>query len=175
MVLVSTKADDAVLDKLDPDRRITGSVNGSRMPLFDSVRVDHGVPLTFLVTADDQFALPYILEVRPQAEFNYEAGKNKLINLKIGSEHGPNVTFTVPGDVNTSGGYGDHEDAGRQEHLLRLSGWVDVESRVTVGCAGAVLAYIQRRRAVAFLPGDQAANAMFCVSIIEMFTMRGIM
>ncbi|KAL1634726.1 hypothetical protein SLS56_002128 [Neofusicoccum ribis] len=152
VVLVSTKVDDAVLDRLDPERKSVGSIDGSH----------------------DQFALPYLLEVRPQAEFYYEPGRNKLGNLKIGTETGPNVTFTVPGDVQT-GGYGGNEDVGRQENFLRLCGWVDLESRITVGCAGAVLAYVQRRRAVSFLPGDEAANDMFRISTIEMFTLRGNM
>lgn len=33
VVLISTKADDAVMDKLDPERRSVGSVDGSRTPL----------------------------------------------------------------------------------------------------------------------------------------------
>ncbi|KAH7031981.1 muts domain V-domain-containing protein [Macrophomina phaseolina] len=155
IVLVSTKADDAVMDKLDSDRSFS-SVNGSRM-------------------ARDQFALPYILEVRPTVEFNYESGRNKLVNLKIESGAGPKVAFTVPGDIHTSSGYGGGGDAGSQERLLRLSGWINLDSRITVGCAGAVLAYTHRRRTASFLPGDGAANELFRVSTVEMFTLKGNM
>lgn len=81
----------------------------------------------------------------------------------------------MPGDIHTNGGYDDGDDVGRQEHLLRLSGWINMESRITVGCAGAVLAYIHRRRTIAFLPGDQAANDMFRVSTIQMFTLKSTM
>ncbi|KAB2576043.1 MutS protein-like protein 5 [Lasiodiplodia theobromae] len=153
VVLVATRADDSVLDKLDPERRSLSSTDDSH----------------------DQFALPYILEVRPTPEFNYDSGKSKLANLKIGTDGGPNVTFTIPGDVQTSGAYGDDEDTGRLEHLLRLHGWINLDSKISVGCAGAVLAYVHRRRSVSFLPGDRAAADLFRIATIEMFTLRSTM
>jgi len=127
---------------------------------------------------DDRFGLPYILDVRPSPEFNYEAAKNKLVNLRIGSDAGPQVTFVTPGDAVAHDGYNDGIDgdvAGRQGKLLRLSGWIDVDSRVTVGCAGAVLTYLQRRKAVEYLPGDGSANLAFRITTIEMFSLSGTM
>jgi DNA mismatch repair protein MSH5 len=83
--------------------------------------------------ADDQFRLPYLLEVRPAAEFNYEAAKIKLVNLQLGQDDGPQVTFVIPGDVLAVEGFDDDENfAGRQGQLLRLAGWIDLESRFTV-------------------------------------------
>jgi DNA mismatch repair protein MSH5 len=38
-----------------------------------------------------------------------------------------------------------------------------------------VLAYIHRKRAATFLPGDMAAQAMHRISTIEMFTLAGSM
>lgn len=126
----------------------------------------------------DPFSLPYVLAVRPSAEFAYEAAKNKLYNLRIGAPDGPQVTFVVPGDViaGDEDGFGGDEDyPGRQGQLLRLSGWIDLDSHLTVGCAGAVLSYIQRRRASGYLPGDPAAHAMFRVSTMQMFSLTGTM
>lgn len=129
-------------------------------------------------TPADQFRLPYVVEIRPSPEFSYEGGKNKLVNLHFLSDAEPQVSFITPGDSDT---YEDHEhgnDAGftgRQGKLLRLSGWIDIESRLTVGCAGAVLTYIQRRKAVDYLPGDADANLAFCISGIEMFSLSGTM
>ncbi|KAK8216575.1 muts domain V-domain-containing protein [Phyllosticta capitalensis] len=151
-VLVSTRVDDGVLDKLDPERRRGSSVDGS----------------------NDQFALPFMLDIRPASEFAYESAKNKLVNLNIGADRGPNVTFTVPGDIQTADIVND-TDVARQQNLLRLEGWVDMDCKVTTGCAGAVLAYLQRRRANAFLPGNPAGNALFRVSQIVMFTLQGHM
>ncbi|KAK7535827.1 muts domain V-domain-containing protein [Phyllosticta citribraziliensis] len=152
VVLVSTRVDDAVFDKLDPERRRGSSVDGS----------------------NDQFALPFMLEIRPATEFAYDGAKNKLVNLNIGSDRGPQVTFTVPGDVQTADLVND-TDIARQQNLLQLEGWVDMDCKVTVGCAGAVLTYLQRRRAAAFLPGDRTDNALFRVSHIVMFTLEGHM
>ncbi|TKA69375.1 hypothetical protein B0A55_06164, partial [Friedmanniomyces simplex] len=103
---------------------------------------------------------------------------NKLVNLRLGQQGGPRVTFVVPGDVTA-----EHEDfnnpeagfAGRQGQLLRLSGWINVESRTTVGCAGAVLSYLQRRRTTSYLPGDQASAATFRIATVEMFSLSGSM
>ncbi|KAI9699119.1 MAG: MutS protein msh5 [Candelina mexicana] len=156
VILLSTRVDESVDEHLDPERRNRNSL------------VDGNQPLN----------MPYILEVRPSPEFNYEAAKNKLVNLRIGSDTGPHITFATPGDIAMGGGYaGDDEVgfAGRQGKLLRLSGWIDVESRLTVGCAGALLTYLQRRRAVGFLPGEPAANLGFRITTIEMFSLKGMM
>jgi DNA mismatch repair protein MSH5 len=158
VVLVNTKCDDDVVGRLDPELRDPrASVDGRNA---------------------DQTQLPYLMECRPTAEFGYEAARNKLINLNIGQRDGPRVTFVVPGDV-----VADFEDynnpdagiAGRQGQLLRLSGWINIESRTTVGCAGAVLSYLQRRRATAYMPQDPNSAAMFRIRTIEMFTFSGSM
>ncbi|KAF2428685.1 hypothetical protein EJ08DRAFT_324329 [Tothia fuscella] len=147
--------DDEVVDRLDPE-----------------LRMRHASTLE----SNDQFRLPYILEVRPTVEFKYEAGKNKLVNLRLDSESGPLIKFTVPNDVLGADGYDTlGEFAGRQEHLLRLAGWVDVESRITVGCAGALISYLQRRRAAGYLPGDESAHSFFQISTVKMFSLKGFM
>lgn len=158
LVLVSTKCDDEVFNRLDPEM-------GSPRASVDG-------------RAGDQTRLPYLLECRPNSEFGYESARNKLVNLRIGQPDGPNVTFVVPGDIlghehDCMGG--DAGFAGRQGQLLRLAGWINLESRLTVGCAGAVLSYLQRRRTTAYLPGDEAATAMFRISTVEMFSLSGSM
>ncbi|KAK3708862.1 hypothetical protein LTR37_011192 [Vermiconidia calcicola] len=158
IVLVSTKSNDEVFNRLDPEsRNPRASVDGR---------------------SSDQTRLPYLLECRPSAEFGYDSARNKLVNLRIGQPGGPNVTFVVPGDIVAhEGDYvsGDAGFAGRQGQLLRLSGWINMESRLTVGCAGAVLSYLQRRRATAYLPGDRAAADMLRVATVEMFSLSGSM
>ncbi|KAI9708990.1 MAG: hypothetical protein M1812_007803 [Candelaria pacifica] len=156
VILLSTRVDESVDEHLDPERRNRDS----------------------LVDGNELLAMPYILEVRPSPEFNYDAAKNKLVNLRIGSDTGPHIIFATPGDVVTGGGYGGDDEvgfAGRQGKLLRLSGWIDFESPLTVGCAGALLTYLQRRRAVGFLPGEPAANLGFRITTIEMFSLKGMM
>lgn len=64
---------------------------------------------------------------------------------------------------------------GRQGKMLALSRLVDFESPLAMGCAGALLAYLQRRRAVMFLPGDREAQTCMQVSRIEMTALKGYM
>ncbi|KAF2764623.1 hypothetical protein EJ03DRAFT_391948 [Teratosphaeria nubilosa] len=159
VILVSSKCDDGVLDRLDPEMR-----DGRAMSVDGR--------------STDQTRLPYLLECRPNAEFGYDAARNKLVNLRIGQRDGPRVTFVVPGDVVAETDNHDdpeHSFAGHQGALLRLSGWINIESRTTVGCAGAVLSHLQRRRAAAYLPGDRGAAAMFRVTTVEMFSLSGMM
>lgn len=125
----------------------------------------------------DQFALPYIIESRPSPEFSYEAGKNKLINLNLSTDGGPDVSFITPGYDDAYETYGRGNEAGftgRQGKLLRLSAWIDMESRLTVGCACALLTYVGRRQVVENLPDGTAAGTFSIVSI-EMFSLQGMM
>lgn len=55
------------------------------------------------------------------------------MNLRLGEDDGPQVTFVIPGDVVVGQDYDGGENfLGNQGRLLRLSGWVDMDSRVTV-------------------------------------------
>jgi len=82
---------------------------------------------------DDQFRLPFLLEVRPPAEFGYEAAESKLANLRLDANHASRVKFVVPGDVCLEDPAYDFKSApGQQGKLLHLAGLVDKESRLTV-------------------------------------------
>lgn len=154
-MLVSTKCNEDLINQLDPDPaqdRDSAPIQRNR----------------------DTTRLPYLLECRPNAEFGYDSSRKRLIGLNIGQRDGPRVTFVVPGDIVPQTGSrtaDDFELPDRQGQLLRLSGWINLESRLTVGCAGAVLSYIQRRRATSYLPGDWEASGLFRVSTIEMFSL----
>jgi DNA mismatch repair protein MSH5 len=155
VVLISTKCSEELINQLDPEMANgRGSIAGERN--------------------SDTTRLPYLLECRPNAEFGYQASRKKLVNLRIGQHDGPRVTFVVPGDILPQAGsrvVGEDDHADRQGQILRLSGWINLDSSLTVGCAGAVLSYIQRRRATAYLPGDGEASGMFRVDTIEMFSL----
>lgn len=108
VILVSTRTDEVVLENLDPEARNEGSDTST-------------------------LQLPYLLDQRPAPEFAFESAKSKLAGLRLQQEGGPHVSFVVPGDVVAADGYlGNEESPGRQEQLLRLAGWVDMESRLTV-------------------------------------------
>ena len=119
-----------------------------------------------------------MLEFRPSPEFDYDAGKSKLMNLHLFADGSSDVSFTTPGDNDPYNDYGDCDDAGYtgyQGHLLRLSASIDVESRLTIGCAGALLTYVARRKAVEHLPDDINANNLFRVTKLQMFTLKETM
>ncbi|KAF2019048.1 hypothetical protein BU24DRAFT_341301 [Aaosphaeria arxii CBS 175.79] len=154
VVIVSNKMSDEMLEKIDPDHGIAISEGGS------NGRLD----------------LPFFIEFRPSNEFSHDFGQSKLASLNILSGDGPGVTFIVPGDVvPATANIADDSSSFRQRQLLRLASWISLDSHLSVGCAGALLAYVQRRRAIAYLPGDVAANAMFRISSLEMFSLRDIM
>lgn len=110
VILVSTKIDEKVIDTFDPEARSSESLSGD----------------------NDQFRLPFLLDVRPPSEFYYDAAKSKLANLRLGEDYGTRVRFNVPGEPAIVDHPGKESAAGQQGQLLRLAGWVDLESRSTV-------------------------------------------
>ncbi|KAL8671223.1 MAG: hypothetical protein Q9168_004277 [Polycauliona sp. 1 TL-2023] len=156
VILLSTKSDEQVSIHLDPTRGNIESTAGD---------------------ADD-LSFPYLLEVRPSPEFGFESAKTKLSNIRLPNSAASQMAFVTPGDAESYEDYIESSEpdyTGRQGKLLRLSGIVDLESRLTVGCAGAVLTYLQRRKAVVYLPGDDTAQPAFRVSAIGMFSLDGVM
>jgi DNA mismatch repair protein MSH5 len=110
VVLVSTKIDDTVIDRFDPEAKGSGSTS----------------------VGNDQFRLPFLLEVRPPSEFYYNAARSKLVNLHLGEDNGTRVSFNVPGELGVNNHVEEDNVAGQQGQLLRLAGWIDIESRTTV-------------------------------------------
>ena len=174
VILLSSKADENVSTHLDPTGGICGSV--ARDGEYRHLRKLSTADIA-MISAED-FAAPYLLQVRPSQEFGFESAKVKLSNLHLSSNTAPLMAFVTPGDAESYEDYiesTEPEYTGRQGKLLRLSGIVDLESRLTVGCAGAVLTYLQRRKAVVYLPGDVTAQPAFRVSGLEMFSLGGVM
>lgn len=126
VVLVSTKTDDAVIDRLDPDGR-SGSSNSG-----DS-KFEEPILFHTLTSIDDQFRLPFLLEVRPPNEFSYDSAISKLVSLRLGEDHESKVQFVVPGDIMVGNSAHDGEStSGQQGRLLHLAGMVDLGSHLTV-------------------------------------------
>ncbi len=102
----------------------------------------------------------------------------KLVNLESAISRNDGTTFFVPGDASTLEDDQDHENFGstnRQGKLLRLSSWIDFENRVGIGCMGAILTHLQRRRAADYLPDDPDAQWAFRVRSLEMVTLQNTM
>ncbi|PYH68173.1 MutS family protein MSH5 [Aspergillus vadensis CBS 113365] len=116
--------------------------------------------------SDTHSYVPYQLDVRPSQEFNYSNAKNKLISLDISSRHEHRIKFFVPHNGLVDGEQLDTEnlDLTLQEgKLLHVSGSIDVENTVTIGCAASMSILSER------------ASGIFRVSSVEMFTLSGTM
>ena len=123
--------------------------------------------------------LPYQVNIRPTQEFSYEGAKSKLASLETAFAQSAGTSFLVPGDPSAyeTDEALHHEigSTGRQGKLLALSSCLDFESTVGIGCIGAILTYIQRRRAADFLPHDPDAQLAFRVTALEMVCLNSMM
>lgn len=89
----------------------------------------------------------------------------------MSSERNEHIQFLVPGDGLTYDDQVGTENVGFTAHegkILHLAGFIDMENTISVGCAGALLTYLQRKRATEYLPNDDSVHA-FRVRSIEMF------
>ncbi|KAF8244532.1 hypothetical protein K440DRAFT_513134, partial [Wilcoxina mikolae CBS 423.85] len=109
--------------------------------------------------------LPYRVLIRPSGEFSYDAAKRKLIALRIGEDSGPDIQ--VPADLHDVSS--DGQSRGK---LLKLAAWINIDSKTTVGCAGAVLAYLQRKKAI---ETGTNRNERLEISSVEMFSLANVM
>ena len=127
---------------------------------------------------DAQFRLPYQVETRPSQEFSFEGAKIKLSNLKTDSTQTQNLKFLVPGEAFSRDYSEERDDLGfteQQGRLLCMSGSIDMENRVSIGCAGALITYLQRKHPPASLSGVQVANLAFRIRSVEMLSFQGTM
>lgn len=174
VVLTPFRLDDATMSILAPDSRSSATDDAQSMASDRRFFVQ----ATTDAYPGQGFNLPYVFEPRPSGDFAYESSATKLINLGIGENDRAHVSYAVPGEVMGDGDRaldGIDLNVGHQGRLHRLSCFIDLDSQVSVGCAGAVLGYLQRRRSAAFLPGDDQIQTLFHVSTVEMASLQGSM
>lgn len=167
VLLASTRADHLVSDT----QRANSDGEGGNTLL---VLLPQWILLTIIPA---QFNFPWQVDVRPSSEFNYTNARTKLAMLETSLEGDERVQFLVPGDGLSYDDQVDADELGftaQEGRLLRLTGCIDMENTISVGCAGAVLTYLQRRKATAYLPNDPEINRLY-VRSIEMFTLKGTM
>ncbi|ETN41594.1 uncharacterized protein HMPREF1541_03530 [Cyphellophora europaea CBS 101466] len=120
---------------------------------------------------------PYKVDLRPNPEFNYEGALDKL--SRLGTLHADtSVQFLAPGDDDTFEGTPGTPDFGlssRQGALIQVSAWLDLDSKVSIGCLGAVIGYLRRRRSSEYLQHDPDAQFAHRISCLEMFTLKNTM
>ena len=117
----------------------------------------------------------YRLDRRPSSEFRYEAGKRKLANAYACTQNHSSLALITPGDRVVSEQAESITPPGHLGVLLKVCADIDLENNVSVGCAGALLTYLQRRKAMVSLPRNITDNSIFHVSTFEMFNLRNTM
>ncbi|OTB16046.1 hypothetical protein K445DRAFT_351925 [Daldinia sp. EC12] len=114
----------------------------------------------------------YILRNLNSADFRYEAGKGKLLALNLETPGPQSVLFTsVVDDIVDEADNNIGHESSRQGRLMRLGTSINLDSRLTIGCAGAVMGDLQRRRTVNYLPNDPDALIAFRIRSVEMFAL----
>ncbi|KAJ9494436.1 hypothetical protein H2202_010050 [Exophiala xenobiotica] len=85
-----------------------------------------------MTIVDDQQPLPYEIEVRPSAEFSYDAAVNKILSLPSSDSCVDNSQLLVPGEPIFYEEDLHHDELGltkRRGRLLQISTWLDLDNR----------------------------------------------
>ncbi|KAH8889520.1 hypothetical protein GQ53DRAFT_825406 [Thozetella sp. PMI_491] len=117
-------------------------------------------------SADDTGS-PYTFHPSSNTEFDSCAGKDKLLGLDLAlfNRQSAQLTNVVENDI-------DSGDSYTQNKLLRLATLINLDSHISIGCAGAVLNDIQRRRSTEHLPDNPHSLPGFRVKTVHTFTLN---
>jgi hypothetical protein len=77
----------------------------------------------------------YVLDIRQAADFRYDTAKEKLAGLELSIDDAPNIVFRTAGDDamgEVMYGHAERASLGEKGTLLRLAGWIDLGSYLTV-------------------------------------------
>lgn len=121
--------------------------------------------------------MPYQIDIRPSQEFELELAKLKL-SMILFNNSPDYARLLVPDDAFGDDHMGVGKDVAytsQQGKLLSLSGSIDTESKTSLGCAGALVTYLQRKRSACVMINDPSIQESFHVKSIEMLNMHGTM
>jgi DNA mismatch repair protein MSH5 len=130
VVLISTRSEERLEEHLNREAR--GIARGDEASEFAPKSYSE---LAESVCKDDIFG-SYVLDSLPSSDFNYAAAKNRLINLELNVDEAPKVIFTTPGEQligDAAYGQAAQGGTGRKGRLIRLAGWIDLDSKLTAG------------------------------------------
>ncbi|KAH7326765.1 muts domain V-domain-containing protein [Stachybotrys elegans] len=161
-VLVSARAPELLLDYLE--RRLKPETNNDVLYQDNTGSV----------------ASHFILRAMPSSDFSYDAACERLAGLDACTLDEVKAVFTATGSDSSTERIEVTADTVKtsESHrfrMMRCGSLIHLDSRVSVGCAGAVLADIHRRRSTCFLPDGQATEALFHVTKVAMFSMEDYM
>ncbi|KAH7160110.1 muts domain V-domain-containing protein [Dactylonectria estremocensis] len=104
----------------------------------------------------------------------------RLLNLQLDHSHSVKAIFSSGIDNSSLDGGADQAEGdmlqeSRVFKSLRCGGSINISSHASVGCAGAVLGDLHRRRSIGFLPDGQVAGAVFRIQSMKMFSLSTYM
>lgn len=117
------------------------------------------------------------MDVCPTQDFSYLNAENRLVALDVASSHEDRLRFFVPHSGLTGPEEVNPEDMGftlYEGRLLHISSAIDIENPVTMGCVGAILTYLQKRRAKN-TGLEHMDSCAFRVRSLEMFSLKDTM
>ena len=125
----------------------------------------------------------HVLQMRPSQEFAYESGRRQLEDVQhlvdqLGNNGPSMMDFVVPCEEDMDQDTVASLDLGlstRRGRTLRLSSVIDLDSKLSVGCSGALLLYLQQRKAGRYLPREFDTANMFRVSALDFFSLDNVM
>ncbi|KAF4462913.1 dna mismatch repair msh5 [Fusarium albosuccineum] len=110
------------------------------------------------------------------SEFSPESAQERLVSLQSESLSPTGIIFSSGMEENSLGGSsspiaGLARPESNAFRSLRCGGYINLNSNASVGCAGAVLGDLHRRRSAGFLPDGQVAGVLFRVVDVCMFSL----
>lgn len=67
---------------------------------------------------------------------------------------------------------GDTGLTDQQGKVLALSGFIDTDNQVSIGCAGALLSYLQRKQCSLRITGNPTQQDIYAIKSIEMLSLH---
>ncbi|KAK4128317.1 hypothetical protein N657DRAFT_652032 [Parathielavia appendiculata] len=112
----------------------------------------------------------YILRHVISAQFDYEAAKEALASIDVGRPIPDPIQVRSPEDKPA-------QSIGSSVHnkLMRLAETINLDSCLSVGCAGAIITELERRRAAEEPSWEDAGGVAFRLTSIKMNTSAGTM
>ncbi|KAG9506978.1 hypothetical protein J7337_000526 [Fusarium musae] len=154
-LLVSARAPGSFRDQLE---KITAS-EGQRKYIHLSIRASKGV----------------IFRGLQSSEFSIETAHERLVSLDSQALSATGIVFStgIEEDGSEESIPGLSQPESQAFRQLRYGGCINMNSQV--GCAGALLGDVLRRRSAGFLPDGQVAGVLFRVVDIRMFSLNTYM
>ncbi|KAF5973678.1 hypothetical protein FBULB1_8161 [Fusarium bulbicola] len=111
------------------------------------------------------------------SEFSIETAHERLVSLDSRALSATGIVFStrIEEDGSEESIPGLSQPESQAFRQLRYGGCINMNSQVSVGCAGALLGDVFRRRSTGFLPDGQVAGVLFRVVDIRMFSLNTYM